>query len=66
MTAAEHLAAAEQLISDAVVDDGITGPHAIKANIDLAIAHGLLAVAIELGVPVTAAAPPAPAGGQQP
>lgn len=49
MTAAEHLSRAEQLLAFAVPGDAIDTPVLISA-----LAHGVLAIAIELGVPPAA------------
>lgn len=63
MNAADHLAASEQLLAGVPehYDNGFMWE---AANMSLqAIAHGLLAVALEIGVPPVLPAPPGGASG---
>jgi hypothetical protein len=59
VTPAEHAAKAEQLLAVAEAADNTNSGAWVPVNLQAAIAHGLLAVAYELGVPVQTA----PAGG---
>ena len=51
MTAEQHLAEAERLLSEVMTSKWDTAPVAHATIVNVAIAHGLAAVAIELGVP---------------
>lgn len=51
MTPAEHIAKAEQLLADTADGSSAWPEETVLPNIQAAIAHSLIAVAVELGAP---------------